>query len=77
MKRTAVSCNTGFFVYRFIACFHISEGRHKLKLSHHNRSQMLDTRDPFRIPEISILIIGQWWCTPLIPALGRERQADF
>jgi hypothetical protein len=20
---------------------------------------------------------GQWWCTPFIPALGRQRQADF
>jgi hypothetical protein len=20
---------------------------------------------------------GQWWCTPLIPAPGRQRQADF
>ena len=20
---------------------------------------------------------GQWWCTPLNPALGRQRQADF
>jgi hypothetical protein len=20
---------------------------------------------------------GQWWCTPLIPSLGRQRQADF
>jgi hypothetical protein len=19
----------------------------------------------------------QWWCMPLIPALGRQRQADF
>jgi hypothetical protein len=19
----------------------------------------------------------QWWCTPLMPALGRQRQADF
>jgi hypothetical protein len=22
-------------------------------------------------------ITGQWWLTPLIPALGRQRQADF
>jgi hypothetical protein len=21
--------------------------------------------------------VGQWWCTPLIPALGRQSQADF
>jgi hypothetical protein len=20
---------------------------------------------------------GRWWCMPLIPALGRQRQADF
>jgi hypothetical protein len=20
---------------------------------------------------------GAWWCTPLIPALGRQRQVDF
>jgi hypothetical protein len=20
---------------------------------------------------------GQWWCIPLIPALGSQRQADF
>jgi glutathionyl-hydroquinone reductase len=22
-------------------------------------------------------VAGQWWCKPLIPALGRQRQADF
>jgi hypothetical protein len=22
-------------------------------------------------------LAGQWWLTPLIPALGRKRQADF
>jgi hypothetical protein len=22
-------------------------------------------------------LAGQWWLTPLIPALGRQRQADF
>jgi hypothetical protein len=26
---------------------------------------------------LKINIAGQWWCTPLIPALGRQRQADF
>jgi hypothetical protein len=25
----------------------------------------------------SLLHIGQWWRTLLIPALGRQRQADF
>jgi hypothetical protein len=24
-----------------------------------------------------IFLAGQWWCTPLIPALGRQRHADF
>jgi hypothetical protein len=24
-----------------------------------------------------IIIAGQWWYTPLIPALGSQRQADF
>jgi hypothetical protein len=22
-------------------------------------------------------IAGQWWCTPLFPELGRQRQVDF
>ena len=22
-------------------------------------------------------IAGRWWCTPVIPALGRQRQVDF
>jgi hypothetical protein len=25
----------------------------------------------------NINIARQWWCTPLIPALGRQRQTDF
>jgi hypothetical protein len=24
-----------------------------------------------------VCIWGQWWCTPLIPALGRQRQEGF
>jgi hypothetical protein len=24
-----------------------------------------------------LLSVGQWWCTPLILALGSQRQADF
>jgi hypothetical protein len=26
---------------------------------------------------LKIIIAGQWWRMPLIPALGRQRQADF
>jgi hypothetical protein len=25
----------------------------------------------------NIIMARQWWCTPLIPALGRQKQADF
>jgi hypothetical protein len=31
----------------------------------------------FSFKKKSIKCSGQWWCTPLIPALGRQRQADF
>jgi hypothetical protein len=27
--------------------------------------------------EHQMLGLKAWWCTPLIPALGRQRQADF
>jgi hypothetical protein len=30
-----------------------------------------------RAEEQKIRRVGQWWCTPLIPALGRQRQVDF
>jgi hypothetical protein len=35
------------------------------------------------IPNLTVLrgknlkMAGQWWHTPLIPALGRQKQADF
>jgi hypothetical protein len=25
----------------------------------------------------TLKLAGQWWCTPLIPALGRQKQVDF
>jgi hypothetical protein len=33
----------------------------------------LDMTHPFE----KLSEAGQWWCMPLIPALGRQRQADF
>ena len=27
--------------------------------------------------ENAIKVAEQWWCTPLIPALGRQRQVDL
>jgi hypothetical protein len=27
--------------------------------------------------DLKNIVSGAWWCTPLIPALGRQRQADF
>jgi hypothetical protein len=42
------------------------------------------TNGPKKSTGVTILIFkkidfhaGQWWCRPLIPALGRQRQADF
>jgi hypothetical protein len=33
---------------------------------------------PQRVGSIKILLCaGQWWCMPLIPALGRQRQVDL
>jgi hypothetical protein len=29
------------------------------------------------IPYVIRMEVGQWWHTPLIPALGRQRQGDF
>jgi hypothetical protein len=26
---------------------------------------------------INLPLTGQWWLTPVIPALGRQRQVDF
>jgi hypothetical protein len=43
----------------------------------------LDPKDKFYIQNHQETMIrklhpaGQWWCTPLIPALGRQKQADF
>jgi hypothetical protein len=33
--------------------------------------------DTKTVSPLKIVEIGQWWCMPLTPALGRQRQADF
>jgi hypothetical protein len=35
------------------------------------------TKDAFIIVLLKVVKAGQWWCMPLIPALGRKGQADF
>ena len=39
----------------------------------------MDITDIYRTfhPKAKEYTAGQWWCMPLIPALGRQRQADF
>jgi hypothetical protein len=43
------------------------------------KPQQLDNRFKLYFPCIIMIIIlaGGWWHTPLIPALGRQREADF
>jgi hypothetical protein len=38
-----------------------------------NQDQVNDLNSPKEIEAVSRV----WWCTPLIPALGRQRQVDF
>jgi hypothetical protein len=45
----------------------------------------IQTKQPYTIIIVMIIIIiiiiintsWTWWCMPLIPAFGRQRQADF
>ena len=36
-----------------------------------------DVKNPVIVGFKKIIQAGRWWCTPLIPALGRQRQADL
>jgi hypothetical protein len=65
-----------------------SEGSQHPHRKAHNRLQLqlLDIRPSYLfylawVPALKsfkrCFSAGQWWCTPLIPALGRQRQADL
>jgi hypothetical protein len=42
-------------------------------------TQKKDKKKDFNFLKLieTLLKAGQWWCMPLIPTLGRQRQADF
>jgi hypothetical protein len=37
----------------------------------------IKTKPKLNKNKIKKSLARQWWCTPLIPALGRQRQVDF
>jgi hypothetical protein len=39
--------------------------------------RVLDSQGYTENPVLKRKTTGQWWCMPLIPTLGRQRQADF
>jgi hypothetical protein len=40
-------------------------------------TRILDLQISFYVATFKNNIRGLWWCMPVIPALGRQRQADF
>jgi hypothetical protein len=41
------------------------------------RIKALNIKATSELPKRLYFLAEQWWRTPLIPALGRQRQADF